>query len=1106
MKYFTINAEGDTLLNYFSENSNRKLIILFMRIGLISIVLLITTLQLLLALPVKSQEISTVEVRLELKNEPLLTAFKKIEQQTHFRFVYRKGELIAAPSCSISASTYTVEQALNLLLEDTGFSYKQVDNNVLIMTKNNVLIMPNNTPVQSTGKTVKTTHSIAAIPIKGQVTGTKGEALPGVSVKIKGTAIVAITNLEGRYTIDVPDNNNILVFTYIGYITQEVVVNGRAVVDVVLAADVQSLEEVVVVGYGTQSKRLISGSITSITEESFNTGITRTAADLLQGKVAGLIITTASGDVTSQQSMRLRGTSSLTGSSEPFVVIDGVPGMSLNSVAPQDIESISILKDASSAAIYGSRSASGVILITTKKGKANQSAVDYNGYLAFDNVTNKPDVLTADEWRKYTIDNKLDTKGMDLGGNTDWFSEMMRTGVTQNHDLSFSGGGNKNSYRASVSGLDQLGVMKDNYMQRLNTRLTFTQKALKDRLDISLIGAINQRKYQSTDTRNFILAYNMLPVYPVKLADGTWYDNLEYDQGNPVRNQELNTNENINDLIYVNLKADLKILKNLTGGINVYKERGTTDRSLYQNSTTERGRNAKGFAQRSFSASDKKLLETTINYAAKTGDHSYALLGGYSYEDNFSKGSNAQNRLFVTDLFSYNNISSGENLQVGDASSSASMNRLISFFGRLNYSFNDRYILAATIRRDGSSKFGKNNKWGIFPSASAAWRLSDEPFMQSFKGVLDELKIRVGYGVSGNQDGIAPYQSLQLYGSSGTYWDNGAFHTSYAVSQNPNPDLRWEKTGMFNIGVDYSIYDDRINGTIEYYNKKTSDLLYNYQVPVPPYLYGSMLANVGSMQNKGIEVLVNGDIIRKETLRWNVSVNLAHNENKITSLSNKSFTTSAVKVGSAFVRGGSANTTHIIEEGRSVGTFYGWRVSGIDEKGFYIWDDMVDGKAGLTEYDRTYIGNAQPKMTYGINNSFTYKNFEFSFFMRGVYGNDVLNFSRMSYATTQWLPGANVLSDALTIGLKDNPKYNSYYIEKGSFLRMENMNLAYSIKPNVLGVNLVRFYATAHNLFTLTKYKGVDPEVSMSGLDPGIEGREYYPKSRAFILGINMNF
>jgi hypothetical protein len=339
------------------------------------------------------------------------------------------------------------------------------------------------------------------------------------------------------------------------------------------------------------------------------------------------------------------------------------------------------------------------------------------------------------------------------------------------------------------------------------------------------------------------------------------------------------------------------------------------------------------------------------------------------------------------------------------------------------------------------------------------------------------------------------------------YFDNGAWHTAYGVSQNPNPNLKWESTSMFNVGVDFSVLNSRINGTIEYYSKLTNDLLYNYSVPVPPYMYATMMANVGSMENKGIELTLSGDIIRSNDLRWTVSVNAAHNDNKIKSLSSTDFTTSSIKTGSAWVRGGSTNTTHIIQEGYQVGQFYGPKCLGIDANGQYIIDDMVDGIPGVTIADYTYIGKAQPKLTYGINSTTTYKNLELNFFIRGVYGNDVLNFSKMSYANLQWLPGANVLKTALTMGLKQSPYFNSYYIEKGSFARLDNLTLAYSILPkNMLGVSNIRFYGTAHNLMTITKYKGVDPEVPMSGLDPGIEGREYYPKTRTYILGINVTF
>jgi iron complex outermembrane receptor protein len=538
----------------------------------------------------------------------------------------------------------------------------------------------------------------------------------------------------------------------------------------------------------------------------------------------------------------------------------------------------------------------------------------------------------------------------------------------------------------------------------------------------------------------------------------------------------------------------------------LHKQRETDDYGQYLNSETERGRNDRGYAKRENWTKDKELIETTLNYEKSINDHKMTFLAGYSYEENYYQMSGAQNRQFVTDFFGYNNLKAGENLRPSDVWSEKNMNKLVSFFGRINYNYKMKYIVTFSLRRDGSSKFGDNDKWATFPSVSAAWRINEESFMQGLT-FLDDLKLRAGYGVSGNQDGIDPYKSLELYGSSGQYYDNGKWYQVYQISQNANPDLKWEETSMFNIGLDYNILNSRLSGTFEYYNKKTEDLLYTYKVPVPPNLYPDMLANVGTMKNKGFEILISGDIIRKRDLRWTASVNMAHNKNKITKLSSDEFSTSSILTGDAWIRGGSSNTTHIVEEGKEVGTFYGWLCKGIDENGMYIMDDMIDGKPGLTNDDRTYIGSAQPDLTYGISNIITYKNWELNFFFRGVYGNDLLNFSKMSYATTQWLPGANVLHDALTIGLADNPKYCSYYIEKGSFLKLDNLSLSYSFDVSKIEeIKKLRLYFTAQNLFTITDYSGLDPEVEMSGLDPGVEGREYYPKSRTFSLGVNISF
>ncbi|MGB9746598.1 MAG: SusC/RagA family TonB-linked outer membrane protein [Bacteroidales bacterium] len=1019
----------------------------------------------------------------------LKEALSEIESHTNYSFLYKADILDPAKLVYLSKDELSrpIEEILNNVLSDAGLQYKIIDNSMIIL-------LPGESNLQQQRK------------ITGSVTdATDGEPLPGANIVVSGTTIGVTTNSDGQYSIEVPEGATSLQFSFVGYIPVTIEIKNQSIINVELNPEIKELNEVIVVGYGTQTKKDISSSVTNISEQNFNKGVARDAVDLLQGKVAGLVITRGSGDVTDENTIRLRGTSSLTGSSEPFVVIDGVPGMSLNSIAPQDIESISILKDASAAAIYGSRSASGVILITTKKGKPGKTEVQYNGYVAIDKVANKPRLLTASEWRNYCAENSIDVTGLDKGGNTDWFDEIMRTGISQNHALSLSGGGEKNSYRASFGYLDRTGVVKDNFLTRYNGRLTFDQKTLQDKLSLKFTVDAVETDYSPSDKHNFVLAYNMIPVYPVKNPDGTWFDSQEYDQGNPVRNIMYNKHLHKDNLLNANIRMDYEIVSNFITSLSLFKQRQMDDYGLYNNSTTQAGRSDLGYARRETSVSDKDLLEFTLNYKKQLEKHNFTILGGYSYEYNHYQFAGAQNRQFVTDIFSYNNLGAGENLKTGDVWSGANMSKLISFFGRINYNFSDKYILTAILRQDGSSKFGKNNKWGTFPSVSAAWRISSEPFMKGIDFISD-LKLRASYGVTGNQDGIEPYKSLALYGKSDNkYYDNGQYYTAYQYSQNPNPNLKWEQTAMTNFGIDFDIFKGRLNGSVEYYDKETSNLLYTYDVPVPPYLYGQILANVGSMSNKGFELVLSSDIIRLSNFQWNLTVNFAHNENKITKLSNDEFSTSSIYVGDAFIRGGSYTTTHIVEEGKPVGTFYGWKCLGLDSNGKYIMQQKDPNN--LTDEDRTYIGYAQPKFTYGISSMMSYGNFEFNFFLRGVYGNDVLNYSRMSYATTQWLPGANVLKEALTNGLNDNPKYCSYYIEKGSFLRMDNASLAYNLNTrNFWGIQKCKIYLTTQNLFVITNYYGLDPEVDMSGLTPGVEGREYYPKSRIFSLGVTVDF
>lgn len=957
--------------------------------------------------------------------------------------------------------------------------------------------------------------------VKGKVLDELGEPITGANVVEKGSTNGTITDLDGNYSLSLNDlKKAVLQFSFIGYNTLEEGVKGQKSMDVKLTPSVVNLGEVVAIGYGTQTRKEITGSVANVSEENFNKGVTRDASDLLQGKVAGLTITSGSGDVTKSSTIRLRGTSTLQNDMGPLIVIDGIPGGDMSTVAPSDIESISVLKDASSAAIYGSRAAGGVILITTKRGSGSKTQVSYDGYVAFDQLANKPDLMNADEWRAYAKETGQDTSVYDqYGADTDWFDEMTRTGVSQNHALSLSGGGSKSNYRASFTYLDRNGIMRDNDLNRYSFRFQFQQRAINDRLRIGLLGSATLTDVRIPYGDNFVLAYSMLPVYPVYNADGSYFTkvNTEYDQGNPVQNQDLNKKERNDIYFYGAGDIQFTVIDGLNVKANLYKSRYSNEYSQYDNSSTKQGQSNNGFAKKQTRAWNRNLMEWTADYQKTFGaaeEHKIQGMVGYSWEENNYSEFIGQNRNFLTNDLEANNLQSGMGLKTGDVSSSKNSYKLISLFARAHYSYAERYMITATVRRDGSSKFGANHKWGTFPSVSAAWGISQESFMKDIQWVND-LKLRAGYGVTGNQDGLQPYKSLQLYGAEGIYYSDGSWLSAYKINQNANPDLKWESTAMLNIGLDFTLFNSRLNGTVEWYNKKTSDMLYRYEVPTPPFVYNKMQANVGDMTNKGIEILLNMDILRKKDFTWNMSLNLSHNKNEITKLSNDVYTTNRLYTGDPWLRGGSGVTSHVIEEGRPVGQFYMLICEGIDENGKYIIKDK-NGDGQITDDDRDYCGDAQPDLTFGWNNSFSWKSWDLSFFFRGSIGQKVFNNPRAAYGNNTFLIGTNALNDPLVHQLTESSRICSYYIENASYMRLDNMSLGYTFNTKKIDwLDKARVYVAAQNLFVITGYKGVDPEVEIfrgeatdddAGLSPGIEHRQFFPKARTFTIGVNLTF
>ena len=938
--------------------------------------------------------------------------------------------------------------------------------------------------------------------VKGVVVSKNGETLPGVSILLKGTNIGIVTDANGEFSLNIPSESKTLQFSFIGMQTREMNIPRNNVMKVVLEDDMVALDEVVAIGYGSVSKKDLTGSVVNISNKTFNKGVVTSAEQLIAGKVAGLVVTKAGGDPTEGSTMRLRGTTSLLGGNAPLVVIDGVPGASMNIVSPQDIESVSVLKDASAAAIYGARSANGVIIITTKKGKEGHASISYDGYFGIENIANNLDMLSADQWRKYVADNKLDA--VDYGGNTAWHKEIFRTGYSQNHNLSLTGGSKDTKYRASVNFLDQNGIVLNNDLQRMNASFSLEQSALDNKLTVRMNANTTLEKWNDiADKTVYTYSYNLNPTIPIYDKEGDYMEVLGHAYYNPVAVLNQLTSDKKRNFFQVRLQADYKIIPSLTASVNGSISRNNFLYGYYAPKASKPGEAQKGLAKRSTSGEDSRLLEANLTYDHIFGLHKVNAIVGYSYQDFTNESFSAQNRNFATDLFSYNNLGAGNKLQPDDIASNKESNRLISFYGRATYSFNNKYTATATVRRDGSSRFGTNNRWGIFPSGSVAWRLSEEAFMEDVS-FIDDLKLRVSYGITGNQD-IPNYRTMALYGTSGYYYSNGEFFTQYAPSQNPNPDLKWEQTAQLNVGLDYYLWGGKLRGSIEYYNKQTSNLLYDYPVPSPPYQFGSMIANVGEVSNKGIEIVIESTPVQNKDFKWDLSFNFSKNKNMVESLSNEEFKRDVVYTGAASISG-LQETSQILKAGYPLGTFYGAKYIGQDADGIFQYEDVSkDGKFVYSD-DRTDIGCAQPDFTINLTNSFEYKNFTLSFLLRGVFGNDVLNGSALYLNDVSRLPGNNILTSGLGIA-KQKLVYSSYYIEDGSFVRLDNLQLGYNFKLGEKSkVKRLRVYVTGNNLFVITKYKGIDPEVPQDGIVFGIDAQNYYPKTRSFTAGVNISF
>lgn len=1047
-------------------------------------------------------------INLNLNNVTVKKAMETLKEENGYSFVFASGDINTQKVIRVKVNNGTIDQVVKQILQDQKVSY-EIKNKNIIVQKNEASNQTDNNKKKVTGTVV----DVNGLPIIG------------ANIVEKGTTNGIITDMDGNFQLETAGNATLQI-SYIGYVAQSIPVGKQTNLTITLKEDFQNIDEVVVVGYGSVKKSDLTGSISSISAKDFNKGISRSPDQLLAGKVPGLMVNRSSGDPNSSVTMQLRGPSSLTASTAPFYVIDGIPGASINLVSPDDIESMNVLKDASATAIYGSRAANGVIMVTTRKGRTGKPQVTYSGYAALESVSGRVNVLNADEHRAFLAEHDMSLAASDEGNGagTDWQKELLRgVGFSHSHNLSLVGGSENTKYNASVNYLSNEGIVKHSNYDRLVARIGVDQDALNNRLHIGLSVSGSFIGSDHVDYSIFNYAARWLPESPVMSDDPANQQYGGYFQVpgrmtyyNPVAILEQRSDHRSRNILQGTGKIGLDIIDGLRFDMLTSIQTETYDQAYYQK-TTDIAVLGKGNAIREFLKNTDKLIETTLNYSKTFArQHELKLMAGYSYQKIINNdGIRGTNNYFTSDATGADNLSVGN----GDKAihfqnyPNKRQSVLVSFFGRVNYGFDNRYLLTATLRRDGSSKFGANNKWAMFPSVSVAWKITGEKFMEN-QSFFQDLKLRVGYGKSGNQN-IDPYTSLTLYGpQSSQFICNDEWINSYGVTQNPNPDLKWESTSMTNIGVDYSIFGGRVSGSLEVYNKETKDMLYKYNVPSPPYQYNQLLANGASMTNKGIEFMANVVAVDNRDFSWISTFNIASNKNKIGSLASNIENLSIAEryEGTMTLEGWTAQTVSLVKPGLPIGTFYTFKYVGYDEEQQKTLYENAAGETVTIDKlkspdDYKEVGKALPKVTFGWNNTFRYKQWDLNFFLRGMAGNKIFNASRADLSRLNQAATCNISHEAVEDGIMEAPQPSSRWLENGSFLKLDNLTLGYQFNmEKVKEIGQLRLYVTGQNLFTITKYTGVDPEVSLSGLAPGIDNRNYYPKTRSFLLGVNISF
>ena len=1010
------------------------------------------------------------------------------------------------------------------------------------------------------------------------VSGVVSDAIgpvPGVGVFLKGnTSVGTSTDADGAYTLSGLPADAVLVFNALGFAEVEEVVGNRTTINVTLSEDVLMLAETVVIGYGTQRKGDVTSAVASVKPEDFTVGNLQDASDMIRGKVAGLNITKSSGDPNASSTIRLRGTTTINGDLTPLILVDGVPG-DMGTVAPENIADISVLKDASAAAIYGTRGANGVILITTKSGKRGDNVtVNYSGYVAASTFAKKADFMTPADIRAGLTNFK------DMGYETDWLDEISRTGFSHNNALSISGGTKSTTYSASVAYRGEQGVIKTTDRDELKMTFDLSQYLFDDilKINLNLVKGISKNSLSdpSYAYRQALIRNPTAPIYALN-DEGVMDSSLGYHEEygrfqyyNPVSilNEQIGDSQgewtnlagNITLEPIEGWQTNLMLATHRTNYMteNYYSSFYYSNHSQWYNAGDPAGYN--GSASKSQSNSIRNYLELTSKYDKMWGEHRLSALVGYSYNYNMYQGFSGWNSDFPTEGFLYNSLGSGSNYildadgkllrNLSGASSYKNDDKLIGFFGRISYGYDDRYNVLISYRYEGSSKFGADHKWGSFPSASLGWNLHNEEFMENTQHWLSTLKLRAGWGLTGIIPGSS-YASLVTYDydSYNKFYnpETGEWKKALNATQNPNPDLHWETSSEFNFGVDFGFLNDRISGSVDVYNKTTNGLLYSYAVPLPPNLYNYTLANVGVMNNKGIEVLITAIPVQTKDFEWVTTLTMSHNSNKLVNLSNELYET-ADYLNTGGVSDPVSVSTHRVEVGGECGHFWGLKsVGGVTADGKWIVElpndvyttdengnEVLKYSAGQwvpfsTELNsdeyRQYLGSGVPDVIFNWGNNFTYKGFDLSFQLSGQLGFYILNNQRLFYQNNSIaynrlkvaaepqpvydLETKKPTGEYVTLSTSQTQGFISEFLERGDYVKLDNLTLGYTFNTSkIKHIKSARVYLSGDNLAVLTGYSGLDPEIANGNpfWGAGIDDRDKYPTIRSFTFGVNLTF